>query len=255
MIRVLAAPRTAARWIAIGTMILGCATPPVGDLALVRPSATYDGAWSTPLPPGVSSNPDSFRIQVAALGLLSGPTYTRLRAADGCDGCAVFVRVKALGNTRKAIGSGQSRIGRPVAHIVNLDRDHVEAYYGLKPGRNADYFFWIDRRPDVDSARITLLEVPHLGLVRAGRQKNLHSCEYYRHLDDEPYEGVDFVEYRHPDGCAGSRRYMAHSTLGEPSFLSANFVANLANKLAGLIRKASMASGEGWIDCNSGCCT
>jgi len=191
------------------------------------------------------------------LGLLSGPTYTRLRAADGCDGCAVFVRVKTLGNTRRDIGSPQSRIGRPVAHIVNLDRTQVEAYYGLKPGRNADYFFWIDRRPDADSARITLLEVPHVGLVRAGRQKNLHSCERYTHSYggvEDPYEGVDFVEYRHPDGCATSGRYMA-STMGEPSFLSSNFLANLAHKFAGLIRKASMASGEGWIDCNSGCCT
>jgi len=169
----------------------------------------------------------------------------------------ISVRITTFGDTRTIGPDRPPRPGRPVAHIKNLDRTIADAYYGLKPGSDADYFLWVDPRSDrPDSTRLTLVEVPHrTGLrVRGGRQKNLQVCNRYPHGTD-PSQGVDFVEYRHPEGCSYPAPYMGVAKSGQASMLSATAISKAFARLAELLGTATMISGGGWIDCNSGCCT
>src|SRR5437868_3069355 len=257
----LARHRTPGKWITIGSVFaLSCTQPPAvgkGPQLDIRAQDIYADDWKTPLPEGVDANPDTFRANLQRYGAVRGPSYVRLRAGRACGDCVISVRITTLANTRALDPDRPPRPGRPVAHIKNLDGSVVEAYYGLKPGSDADYFFWIDRRDDrADSARITLIEVPHrLGsFVRAGRHKNLAICNGYPHGTDA-YQGADFVEYRHPEGCQYAAPYRGYAKRGEASLLSGRIFSSIFARVTELLRPSTMISGGGWIDCNSGCCT
>ena len=266
MTRLLTRHRTAGKWITIGSVFaLSCTQPPAvgkGPQLDIRAQDIYADDWNTPLPEGVDANPDTFRANLQRYEAAQDPSYVRpsyvrLRAGRNCGGCVISVRITTLANTRRIDPAMPLRPGAPVAHLKNLDGSVVEAYFGLKPGSDADYFLWVDRRDDrPDSARITLLEVPHrLGTsVRAGRHKNLAICNYYIH-GPHPSQGADFVEYRHPEGCLFPAPYKGYAKEGEISLLSGRIFSRVFARVAELLRPSGMISGGGWIDCNSGCCT
>jgi hypothetical protein len=71
--------------------------------------------------------------------------------------------------------------------LVRLRNQHgtrTEAYYGLKPGLRATYYFWVEAANG--KTRFTTLEVPTMGKVRAGRQWDLRSCHDYEHKSGDP---------------------------------------------------------------------
>lgn len=266
MTRSFAGHRRARKWMIGSVMALSCAQPPVVGKRPqldIKARDIYAEDWNTTLPEGVVANPDAFRASLmqyadttpyAATG---GPSYVRLRAGKDCGDCVISVRIRTLGNTRAIDPDRPPHPGRPLAHIKNLDATITEAYYGLKPGSDADYFLWVDRRSDrPDSARLTVIELPHrAGLsVRAGRQKNLVLCNRYPH-DSGASQGADFVEYRHPEGCSYPSPYRGVARYDRASMLSADVLSNVLARFVDLVRNAYMISGGGWIDCNSGCCT
>jgi len=218
----------------------------------VAPGMAYSGAWDTPLPPGVSSNPDTFRKQFAVTEI-EGVKHTRDRAG-ACPGCVVSVEIRAKHSTTD-FGPGMPPPpgGRIVAFIQNTDRHINEAYYGFRPSTDADYYFYVDKRPDADSSRITVLEVPKVGtlVVRAGRQKNLEYCHIYGPGHPSHRPDADFLEYKPPCTVISS---VAKSKIQMASLLSFSSVTGFALGGASALQAAMLVSEGGWIDCNSGCC-
>lgn len=244
MIRSSAIPRTVGKWITIASAIVIPACAPV----MLAPGTQYSGEWNTKLPPGVSSSSDAFRTQ---LRVTPGVKHTRLRAGT-CSGCEVTVSIQAIDGPR-AFGPGSPPVtGLAVAHIQNLDPRNTEGYYGFRPSTVADYYLWVDKRPDADSTRITVLEVPRgIGPVRAGRQKNLEYCHMYPRASYSLPPDADFVEYKDPctvGSTAGS------SKIVEASFFSAPPFGGVFPGIATALRALATISQGGWIDCNSGCC-
>jgi hypothetical protein len=258
MVRSLATYGSTRNWLALGCFIsFGCAGSHgiiPGRQIDVSADSTYDESWNTPLPSGVPSNPTVFRATVAPYLLYPGPRYLRQRAGK-CNACVIWVTIKTLSNTR-SLDSNQppTPVARPVALIENLDRDSTEAFYGFKPGRQADYYWWADSDPNHPGlARLTMLEVPRFGgIVRAGRWEDIHVCQAYMH-GDTPSEGADFVEYRHPEGC--SRDDMSAVKQGDFSSGFWQLWSALVARVTTIINRNTMISRGGWIDCNSGCCT
>lgn len=245
MIRSPATPRAVGQWIAIACAVVVLACTRV----MLAPGTQYPGAWDTKLPPDVSSNPDVFRSR---LKITPGGRHTRLRAGT-CPTCAVEVSIQSIANTYDLAPGSPPAAGLAVAHVQNLDPRNTEGYYGFRPSTVADYYFWVDKRPDADSARITVLEVPRgPGLVRAGRQKNLQYCHRYPPVRYSGPSDADFVEYKPPCGVGP---IAASSKIVEASMFSTAHFARVFAEIASVLRAATLISGGGWIDCNSGCCT
>jgi hypothetical protein len=264
MIRSYATPLAAAKWVTIASAIvtLGCDPRRLEQQIEPLPQAMVypPENWNTPLPPGVSSDPSTFRESLNRQEP-RGVLHNRLRAATCpgctigmCARCTVRVTIQAITNTRLIDPDEPPVPGRAVAHIQNLDATKTEAYYGFRPRAQADYYFWVDRRPDADSARITVIEVPTAGgSVRAGRQKNLMLC----HRHPPGYSGgpdADFLEYR-PEGPCTASHVASRPGFSEASFFPALPIGGIAKRLAAMIELTAVASQGGWIDCNSGCCT
>lgn len=246
MIRSRSIPRAVGKWGTVASVIVVLACTRV----MLAPGTQYSGAWNTELPPGVSSNADSFRTHL--INVVPGVKYNRLRAGT-CSGCKVKVSIQSIANTF-ALGPGlPPTTGLAVAHIQNLDPRNTEGYYGFRPSTEADYYFWVDKRPDADSARITVLEVPRVGPVRAGRQKNLQYCHKYPRGKDSLPAAADFVEYKAPCDVGP---IAASSKISEASlFSAAPFGRVFAGVATVLLAFETLISQGGWIDCNSGCCT
>ena len=244
MIRSRSIPRAVAKWVTIASVIVAVAC----TRAMLAPGTQYSGEWNTKLPPGVSSNADAFRTR---LRVVPGVKRTRLRAGT-CPGCTVKVSIQAIDSTR-AFGPGlPPATGLAVARIQNLDPRNTEGYYGFRPSTEAEYYFWVDKRPDADSARITVLEVPRVGPVRAGRQKNLQYCHIYPRGYVYLRPDADFVEYK-PRCTAGATA--PSSKIVEASFFSGAPVGKVFAGIATVLQVVTLISQGGWIDCNSGCCT
>ena len=232
--------------------------PVNNTLYVVAKGMQYDGQWDTPLPSGVSSNPEVFRSRLANTSGL--PRYIRWRAAT-CRYCAVRVRISTITRTGIFDPTPAPSSPKAVAHLENLG-NAVEAYYGLKPDDEADYYFWVDSTAG-DSTRMTVIEVPRShGLVRAGRQKTVKHC--HRHAPDSTRADADFLEYRPP--CTepgfsmpgtepGYRRTGERNltSVSEASLFSAAGLMNLLKRAAPPLPAISYSL-AGWIDCNSGCC-
>jgi hypothetical protein len=243
MIRSPATPLAVAKWITLASAVLifGCVTT----------STSYPRQdWDTRLPPGVSSDPRTFRDRVAAMKP-TGPLHIRQRDATCGDGCTVNVSIQAIYDTRTIDPGAPPATGVAVAHIRNQDSRNIEAYYGFRPGSQADYYFWVDRKPDADSSRMTVLEVPTRGgTVRAGRQKTLGFC--HRHLPG--YAGradADFVEYK---GACTVVTSAAIARISEASLSPVGLLERMLERIAARLGDTALASQGGWIDCNSGCC-
>jgi len=245
MIRLPATPRTIGKWIALASAIVILACTRV----MLAPGTQYSGEWNTKLPPGVSSSSDAFRT---GLRITPGVKHKRLRAGT-CPTCEVEVSIQSIANTFDLAPGSPPAAGLAVAHLQNLDPRDTEGYYGFRPSTVADYYFWVDKRPDSDSARITVLEVPRgTGPVRAGRQNNLKYCHRYPPTHYSGPSDADFVEYKRPCDVGP---IASGSKIVEASMFSTAHFARVFAGIATVLRAVTLISGGGWIDCNSGCCT
>lgn len=245
MIKPSAPPRAAVKWILIASAgaALGC-TP----LGSYPPPFPPPPDWSTPLPPGVSSDAPAFRAQVA--GLVPGRSHNRPRAAT-CYRCAVEVTIEALGDTRRINPDTAPAAGTAVARIVNLDSTDTEARFGFRPGIQAVYYLWVDRKPGLLKARWTVLQVPvGAGKVTAGHQKDLRLCHRYT----PSYSDADFAEFKSHDPCLVAVN-AEKSSLSHASLFSTEQLAAFVERLAALVRGELTAAEGGWISCSDGCCT
>ncbi len=129
---------------------------------------------SNPVPIGVQRKGADFRQQIASY-TPTGNSHRRGRRAK-CVFCwNVQVEIEGLGNTSDIDPSKAPKIGRPVAHLVNLDKEKTEKHYGLLPETQAEYYLWVDSTPD-SKARWTLLELSKVtDSVYAALPKNLNS--------------------------------------------------------------------------------
>ncbi len=262
--------RAVATWIAIGSALWSCArtgetgkssetasaTPATvgakADTFSIDPKDVYDESWKTPLPDGVNGDADSFRAQLKrtmAARFPNGGKHQRLRAGKNCSGCAVNVEISAISPTRPIDSAIPPVPGpRAVALLQNLDPANTEAYYGLKPRKNADYYFWIDARGG--RSRITVLEVPPSGSVHAGKQKYLGTCHKYPHNDTTNFGDADFAEYRSPP-CDGYASGMSKESLSSFPF---SVFSKMFARVVRALHPPPLIAADGWIDCNSGCC-
>jgi hypothetical protein len=249
-----APPRAAAKWIAIASAIvaLGC-SPPGGF-----PSPD----WSTPLPPGVDSDAVAFRGRLEKGFPRGGSFHTRARAAK-CRSertylralCAVDVKIEPLGDTRLIDPNNAPASGVAVARIENLDTVDTEAKFGLRPGIEALYYLWVDRKPGSTRARWTLLQIPMgAGIVTAGYQKDLRLCNRY-HEGEIRVSDADFYEYKYDDHPCEVAANTERSSVQQASFVSAEQFAALVRRVAAFFRGEFSAAQGGWISCNGGCCT
>jgi hypothetical protein len=250
MMRSPATPLAIAKWATIASVIvaLGCTTAQTAT-TLIYP----ESQWSTPLPPGVSSNPQEFRYGLSRMMLRpSDSIHIRARAGT-CLFCIVHVRIQALGETSRIKHDSAPPTAGPVAEIRNLDATHTEARYGFRPDTEAIYYFWVDRRPDANRPRMTVLQVPvREGLVRAGHQSNLELC-HLRRPGVARTSDADFLEYRdHGRPCDPSLAGAPPITKAS-MFPGAQIVA-VMSRFAVTIGRGMLISQGGWIDCNSGCC-
>ena len=247
MIRSCAIPRAVGKsiTIAFASIALGCA----GQVLYPEPE------WSTPLPPGVSSNPEQFRSDVSKV-MPADSVHVRARAG-ACLFCVVHVRIQALGETWRINPDSAPVMGVPVARIQNLDSTQREAVYGFRPDTAAVYYFWDDRRPGSTRARLTVLQVPvHGGVVTAGHQTNLSLC-HPRPYGRRATSDADFAEYKYEDAACPVRASAIRALpreIHEANLLSSAPLSRLAVRLAAIISRGMLVSGGGWIDCNSGCC-
>jgi hypothetical protein len=250
-----APPRAAAKWIAIASAVvtLGC-PPPAG----FPPSPD----WSTPLPTGVDSDAAAFRGRLEKGFPRGGAFHARARAAKCRPGrtplrilCAVDVRIEPVGDTRLIDPDNAPALGIPVARIENLDTVDTEALFGFRPGIEAVYYLWVDRKPGTTKARWTVLQVPMgAGIVTAGHQSDLKRCMYYHPGDPPPVSDADFYEYKYDDHPCEARVSTQKSSIQEASFLSIEQFGALVRRVAAFLRTETMAQG-GWISCSGGCCT
>jgi hypothetical protein len=238
-----AASLAVGRWLAVSllTTALACAT---AETNLQPPDPAND------LPPGVSKNPAEFRQHVSAFAL-SGNVHRRGRPGR-CPTCLINISIEAVGDTRLIDPRNGPAQGRAVAHILNLDPTDTEAYYGIQPSSQAEYYLWVDRNPVSGRARWTLLRVPMgAGSVTAGRPRDLRLCRM-----SEPGEiktsDADFAENRHPNGCDASLDG-DDMKASQASLVPHRIEALLGHVTAYLFPPTRI--GGGWIDCIRGCCT
>lgn len=248
--------RAATKWIATTSAIvaLGC-TPPGG-----LPSPIPD--WSTPLPSGVDSNAVTFRARLDKGPPRGSTSHRRARAARcrpglGAGGlprslCSVEVMIEPLGDTRMIDPDNAPAGGVAAARIENLDSVDTEARFGFRPGIQAVYYLWVDRKPGSTKARWTVLEVPMgAGIVRAGYQKDLKLC--YASVPRE--SDADFYEYKYDDHPCAVMASVEKSSVHQASLLSAERFVSLLGKVAAFLRGELSAAQGGWISCSGGCCT
>jgi len=253
-----APPRAAAKWIVITSTVVALGCPPPGGPP--RPD------WSTPLPTGVDSDAGTFRARFDKGPPRSGNSHKRARAATCRPGsldsggrlrslCAVDVMIEAIGDTRLIDPDNAPPAGVAVARIENLDAVDTEAKFGFRPGIQAVYYLWVDRKPGSTKARWTVLQVPMgAGIVTAGYQKDLKLCNRY-HEGEIRVSDADFYEYKYDDHPCDVAVSAEKSGVQHASFLSTEQFAALVGRVAALFRGEFSAAQGGWISCNGGCCT
>jgi hypothetical protein len=215
------------------------------------------------LPTGVDSDAVAFSGRIGKFFPRGGTIHKRARAAKCRPGsltsprslCAVDVTIEPLGDTRLIDPDNAPDSGVAVARIENLDSVDTEARFGFRPGVQAVYYLWVDRKnPASTKARWTILEVPMgAGIVRAGYQKDLNLCMRY-HAGDVRVSDADFYEYKYDDHPCEVRVSTEKSSIHEASFFPAEQFGALVGRVAAFFRSETMAQG-GWISCSGGCCT
>jgi hypothetical protein len=243
MSRSSAASLAVGRWLAVSllTTAIACAT---AETNLPPPDAKND------LPDGVSRNTTEFRQRVSSFAP-SGNVHRRGRPGR-CAVCLINISIEAVGDTRLIDPRNGPAQGRAVAHILNLDPTDTEAYYGIQPSTQAEYYLWVDRSPGSGRARWTLLRVPmDAGIVTAGRPHDLKLCRK-SDVGEIKTSDADFAEYRHPAGCDANVD-AEDLKASQASVLPLRVDALLKHVTAFLFPPTRIQGG--WIDCARGCCT
>ncbi len=249
MIKPSAPPHAVRKWIAISTAIIALGCRPPGGF---RPSPAE---WNTPLPPGVDANAATFHARVARAFPASGNSHTRARPSATCYPCMVQVKIEALGDTRLINPYNGPETGVAVARIENLDSKEVEGVFGFRPGIQAVYYLWVDRKPRSTAPRWTVLQVPMgAGIVTAGRQWDLVLCHRWP-VGYRPSSDADFYEYRHGDRPCDAVGTAERSGIQQASLISTERLAAFVGGVVAFLRGGLTVSDGGWIDCNMGCCT
>ena len=249
--------RAATKWITTisAVVALGCTSPGV-------PYPIPD--WSTALPAGVDSSAVTFRARLDKGSPRGAVSHRRARAANcrpglGVDGlprslCSVEVMIEPLGDTRLVDPNNAPAAGVAVARIENLDSVDIEARFGFRPGFQAVYYLWVDRKPGSTKARWTVLEVPMgAGIVRAGYQNDLKLCHSYG--GPGWVSDADFYEYKYDDHRCPYVASAERSRVHQASLLSPARFVSLLGKVAAFLRGDLAAAQGGWISCSGGCCT
>ena len=251
-----APPRAAAKWIVITSAIVALGCPPPGGYPPPRPD------WSTPLPTGVDSDAGTFRARLDKGFPRSSTSHTRARAATCRSGsldysghprslCAVDVMIEPVGDTRLIDPDNAPVMGVAVARIENLDTVDTEAKFGFRPGIQALYYLWVDRKPGSTKARWTILQVPMgAGIVTAGYQKDLKLCHEYKPVSSD----ADFLEYKDYRPCTALAS-AEKPDISQASLVSTERFSALVGRVAAFLRKDFTAAQGGWISCSAGCCT
>ena len=163
--------------------------------------------------------------------------------------------IEPLGNTMLIDPDNAPATGVAVARIENLDSVDTETRFGFRPGIQALYYLWVDRKPGSTKARWTVLQVPMgAGIVTAGYQKDLKLCNY-PHPGDIRVSDADFYEYKYDDQRCDAAVTAEKSSVHQASFLSTERFAALVSRVGAFIRNDFSAASGGWISCNGGCCT
>lgn len=242
MSRSSAASLAVGRWLAVSVLATAFACATTGN-RLPRPDPKNE------LPNGVSRDAAEFRKHVAGFAR-SGNVHRRERPGR-CSMCLIDISIEAVGDTRLIEPRNGPANGTPVAHIVNLDPNDTESYYGIEPGIRAEYYLWVDRKPGSRRARWTLLRIPRgTGIVTAGRPYDLKLCMAHK---PGTTSDADFTEYRHPYGCDPNAD-SENVKVNQGSVLPIQIEA-LLTRIASMIRADFSLSRGGWIDCARGCCT
>jgi hypothetical protein len=201
MIRSIARPRVPMHVLGLAAALFSAASSSgaqvkagVPQPQLVKPDVTGS------LPDSVPSDPTAFRNRIASLHL--APSSPRVRPRSGVcrKRCVIQVEIRSLGDTIIVDTTRGPRAGKPVARIRNRDPKIVEYVYRLLPYSQAEYFVWIDRMPNTDKPRLTLLEVPRgsRGTVKNVHQKAIEACPPHRGYSDAKrnYPDADFKDCR-----------------------------------------------------------
>lgn len=160
--------------------------------------------------------------------------------------------IEPLGDTRLINPDNAPPGGVAVARIENLDSVDTEAKFGFRPGIQAVYYLWVDRKPGSTKARWTILEVPMgAGIVRAGYQKDLKLC----FAGVPPESDADFYEYKYDDHPCTYMASVEKPNFHQASLLPADRFVSLLGKVAAFLRGEIAAAQGGWISCSGGCCT
>jgi hypothetical protein len=248
-------PRAAAKWIVLASAIVAVGCPPSGGF----PPPSHD--WNTPLPSGVDSDAATFREKLAMFSR-SGSPHIRARAATCRPSplrsprsfCAVDVKIEPVGNTLLIDPDNAPDPGVPVARIENQDTLDTEALFGFRPGIQAIYYLWVDRKPHSTKARWTIVEVPMgAGIVVAGYQKDLKLC-HRPHQGEIRVSDADFYEYKYDDHPCDGDITLERSRFGEASYLPTQQLFSLARRMGDLLRGNLTAAQGEWISCSGGCC-
>lgn len=214
---------------------------------------TYDpDLQNVALPPGVNSDPDQFRGQVAARGG-AGPSHFHRRLGKCNPACLVDITIAPVGDTREVNPTGYAHpaapgSGRPVAKILNLDPTSTEDTYGFRPSSQFEYYVWADTTGSGARARMTLLEVPagHVGSVRAIYQKSLLICVHDLHYP--PFSDADF---RWCEGLIAS----TGSSVSQAALVPLAPLAALLTRVSEFIVGSALPPQPPiWLRCTDGCC-
>jgi hypothetical protein len=244
---------------------------------MTRPSGTARGVWtllaissaiaavgcgpeldppdpSNPLPPGVQSDTGKYREQIAEFPMTRN-SHTRHRKAKCflglCSG--IDVRIEALGNTLAIDPENAPETAVAVAHLVNLDRNKKEKFYGLLPGNEAEYDLWVSRRPGSNKAQWTLVQRSLTsGAVTAAQPRYLDYC-HLRGPNDPTVSDADFAENQNHGACDQPIIETAQGVSRASLFPTSVFSALLGH-VTRFFDSPTRTQG-GWIDCARGCCT
>ncbi len=204
-------------------------------------------------PPGLPMDTAQYNALLAQYPL-DGTKYTRKRCAKWLFCLSkIDVSIQARGITSKINAADAPGSPVAVAHLVNLDDSKTEKYYGLLPGRLAEYDLWVTRKPGSARAEWRIVGVEKVtNQLLYGEPSDLIPCHIYT-----PQEGAtdaDFADYvvKVKGDCI--KVPFQSSTAVKQSSLGLTQIFNLVHQMQ-LWFLTYTRTGGGWIECSNGCCT
>lgn len=204
------------------------------------------------LPDGIPRDTAEYDRVVAQWQIARTPPHIRERKVDSWKWWQrVEVSIAPRGNTYEVDPHNPSATPIPVAHLVNLDSTKVEKYYGLLPGRQAEYDLWVNKKTDKTSEWRIVQRSKTANSILAGEVVDFDYCHVYKpgvpNVSD-----ADFAADRLEGKCTYTRPPAPTAT--KSSLLSTGIVGSVVAHLSSLLADLARTEG-GWIFCPNGCCT